>query len=70
MERGLKRRTRRGFALWLVVVAVAVVAAFVVPYGILTSFPPSLWVYGFWTIFGFVIIGFIYWGVRDWTDTE
>jgi hypothetical protein len=47
-----------------------VLGAFVVPYGILANFAPSLSVYGFWTIFAFVIVGFIYWGVKDWRDTE
>ncbi len=60
----------KGFRVWLSVVFVAVVAAFVVPYGILTNFVPSLSVYGFWTVFAFVIVGFIYWGVKDWRDSE
>lgn len=46
------------------------VAAFVVPYAIFSRFPPSLAVYGFWTAFGFVVAGLIYWGVKEWSDAE
>ena len=65
-----KTAGKKGFRVWLSVVFVAVVAAFVVPYGILTNFVPSLSVYGFWTVFAFVIVGFIYWGVKDWRGSE
>ena len=69
---GMDEKTiaKRGFRAWLVVVFVAVLAAFVVPYGILSTLTPSLSVYGFWTLFAFVIVGFIYWGVKDWRDVE
>ena len=65
-----KTFSRKGFRVWLGAVFVTVLGAFVVPYGILANFAPSLSVYGFWTIFAFVIVGFIYWGVKDWRDTE
>ena len=65
-----KNLKKKGFTLWLWVVFVSVVAAFVVPYVVLSSFPASVLVYGFWTVFAFVVVGFIYWGVKDWRDTE
>lgn len=70
MRDSTKVSGKKGFKIWLAVVFIAVVAAFVVPYGILTNFAPSLSVYGFWTVFAFVIVGFIYWGVKDWRDSE
>lgn len=66
----MKAPTRRGFRWWLLAIGVAVVAAFVVPYAIFSRFPPSLAVYGFWTAFGFVVAGLIYWGVKEWSDAE
>jgi len=65
-----KTAEKKGFRVWLSTVVVAVLAAFVVPYGIFTNFAPSLSVYGFWTVFAFVIVGFIYWGIKDWRDSE
>ncbi len=70
MEADKKISSRKGFRTWLVVVIVSVLGAFAIPYGILTNLAPSLSVYGFWTIFAFLIVGFIYWGVKDWRDTE
>lgn len=62
--------TKKGFRAWLIVVAISVVAAFVVPYAVLTLLPPSLLIYGFWSVFAFVVAGFIVWGVGSWSDGE
>lgn len=61
---------KKGFRAWLIVVSLSLVAAFGVPYGIVTHFGPSLAVYGVWTIFGLAVAGFIFWGVRSWDDSE
>lgn len=65
-----KTKTKKGFVAWLALVFISVLSAFVVPYAILTLQAPSLAVYGFWTLFALVIVGFIYWGVKDWSDEQ
>ena len=69
-ERSLAQRPRRGFRPWLVVVALSVASAFIVPYLWLSPLVGSFAVYGFWTGFSLVVAGFIYWGVASWRDDE
>lgn len=68
----MSRKTvvKRGFRAWLALVLVSLLSAFIVPYAILTTQAPSLAIYGFWTVFALVIVGFVYWGVKDWSDEE
>jgi hypothetical protein len=65
-----KTTIKKGFKAWLALVFISVLSAFVVPYAILTTQTPSLAIYGFWTLFALVIVGFIYWGVKDWRDEQ
>ena len=70
MEVDKKTGSRRAFRLWLAVVLVAVIAAFFVPYGILSAGEPGLSVYGFWSGFALLVVVLVYWGVRNWRDPE
>lgn len=56
----------RGFILWLLMAALVIAAAIVVPYGILTGGAPSLDVLIFWCLFGGAVIALIAAGVARW----
>ena len=58
----------RGLRLWLWVVAISVLSAFVVPYFVLPLFADPLATYFFWTGFSLAIAVFIFWGVARWRD--
>ncbi|WP_371054993.1 hypothetical protein [Rhodosalinus sp. K401] len=56
----------RGFGIWLVAVALVILAGIVVPYGILSGGAPSLVIFVFWCVFGAAVIGLIAAGVARW----
>lgn len=69
-DHSLAHSPRKGFRPWLVVVALSVASAFIVPYLWLSPLVGSFAVYGFWTGFSLVVAGFVYWGVASWRDDE
>lgn len=57
-----------GRSLWLLAVAVAVLAGVAVPYGLLAGRETGLAVVSFWLLFGLVVIGLVALGVLRWRD--
>ncbi len=61
--------SRSGGLVWLIVMALTVLAGVVVPYGILGGAEaPGYAVSLFWLIFGFVVVALITIGVMRWKD--
>lgn len=65
-----QEKTKTGFVIWFTLVIIGVFVATFVPYGILGTLSPSISIFGFWAVFGLVIVGFIYWGVKDWRNDQ
>ncbi len=57
-----------GRSLWLLAVAVALLAGVGVPYGVLAGRETGLAVVSFWLLFGLVVIGLVVLGVLRWKD--
>lgn len=57
-----------GRSLWLLAVAVVVLAGVAVPYGLLSGRETGLAVVSFWLLFGLVVIGLVVLGVLRWRD--
>jgi hypothetical protein len=55
-----------GFATWLVLVGMAILAGIAVPYGLLGGSAASLDVFWFWCAFGVAIVVLIVVGVSRW----
>lgn len=61
---------RKGGGLWLLAVAVLVLAGVVVPYGVLAGSDLAGWTFAFWTAFGVAVAVLIGVAVAGWRDLE